>query len=335
MTTTTAIGYTSNMPASHPSSLVERSVKVPEPGPHDVVVDVHAVSVNPVDVKLRAGSPPGKFRVLGFDAAGTVRSVGAAVTLIHPGDDVFYAGSIDRPGTNQRIHVVDERIVGRKPSSLSFAEAAALPLTAITAWESLFDRLGLTSDSKGTLLVIGATGGVGSIMLELVEALLPHVSVIATASGKERAEWVRQLGAEHVVDHRNDLEKQVLDTVPGGVDWIFTAYSDGQLESYARMTKPFGQIVAIDDGPRDVSPLKSTCITWHWEFMFARPLHQTPDMVEQHHLLNRVADLVDDGQIHTTATNILTPISAENLRHAHELVESGRTLGKVVLDGWE
>lgn len=150
--------------------------------------------------------------MLGFDAAGTVRSVGAAVTLIHLGDDVFYAGSIDRPGTNQRIHVVDERIVGRKPSSLSFAEVAALPLTAITAWESLFDRLGLTSDSKGTLLVIGATGGVGSIMLELVEALLPHVSVIATASGKERAEWVRQLGAEHVVDHRNDLEKQVLDT---------------------------------------------------------------------------------------------------------------------------
>lgn len=304
-------------------------------GPHDLLVEVEAVSVNPVDVKLRASAPADGFKVLGFDAAGTVREVGSAVTLFAPGDEVLYAGSIDRPGTNQRLHVVDERITGRKPASLSFADAAALPLTAITAWETLFDRLRLTTDSTGTLLVIGATGGVGSIMLELAEALLPNVTVIATASDEERAAWVRGLGAEYTVNHRGDLVSEVQGIAPTGVDWLFTAHSEGQIETYAQIVAPFGHIVAIDDGPRDVFPLKGKSIAWHWELMFARPLQQTPDMIEQHQLLNQVADLIDQGRIRATTAQTLTPISADTMREAHALIESGRTIGKVVVHGWQ
>ena len=335
MTTTTAIGYEKNLPTTDPAALIEREIEVPELGPHDLLVAVEAVSVNPVDVKLRAGAPADGFTVLGFDAAGIVREVGSEVALFAPGDEVFYAGSIDRPGTNQRLHVVDERITGRKPATLSFADATALPLTAITAWEVLFDRLGLTRASTGTLLVIGATGGVGSIMLEFAETLLPHVTVIATASDEERAAWVRGLGAEHTVNHHKDLAAQVLETVPGGVDWVFTAHSEGQIETYARIVRPFGHIVAIDDGPRDVSPLKGKNIAWHWELMFTRPVQQTPDMIEQHRLLNTVANLVDQGCIRVTTTKVLTPISADTLRTAHEIVESGRTIGKVVIHGWK
>ena len=334
MTTTTAIGYQKNLPVTELEALISQEIDVPTLGPHDLLVEIKAVSVNPVDVKLRAGAPSGGFRTLGFDAAGTVREVGSAVTLFAAGDDVFYAGSIDRPGTNQRQHVVDERITGRKPAVLSFADAAALPLTAITAWEILFDRLRLSESSTGTLLVIGATGGVGSIMLQLAETLLPNVTVIATASDDDRAAWVRNLGAEHVVNHHEGLAEQVLAIAPDGVDWLFTARSEDQIKTYAQLIRPFGAVVAIDDGPRDVSPLKSKSITWHWELMFTRPLHQTPDMIKQHQLLNAVADLVDESRIHTTATVTLTPISTDSLRQAHELVESGHTAGKIVIHGW-
>jgi NADPH:quinone reductase len=332
--TTAAIGFHANLPITDPESLVERDVEIPSPGPHDLLVEVEAVSVNPVDVKVRAGAPSHGFRVLGFDAAGTVREIGEAVTLFRPGDEVFYAGSIDRPGTNQRLHLVDERITGAKPTTLSHADAASLPLTAITAWEALFDHLRLTPESTGTLLVIGATGGVGSVLLQLANALLPEVTVIATASDDERAQWVRDLGAEHVVDHHGDLRAQVLAINPDGVDWTFSAHSDGQMETYAQIVRPFGHIVAIDDGPRDVSPLKSKSIAWHWELMFTRPLHQTPDLIEQHRLLCRVADLVDDGHLRPTTTRTLTPISAATLREAHELVQAGRTVGKIVVHSW-
>ncbi len=336
MTTTTAIGYEKNLPATDPEALTAREVEVPALEPHDLLVEVEAVSVNPVDVKLRAGAPTGGFRVLGFDAAGVVREVGSAVTLFAPGDEVFYAGSIDRPGTNQRLHVVDERITGRKPATLSFADTASLPLTAITAWETLFDRLHLTETSTGTLLVIGATGGVGAIMLQLAEALLPNVTVIATASDAERAAWVQSLGAEHVVDHHGgDLAAQVLEISPDGADWVFTAHSDGQVETYAKIVRPFGHIVAIDDGPRDISPLKGRSISWHWELMFTRPLQQTPDLIEQHRLLNQVADLVDQGHLRATTTRTLTPITPTTMREAHTLVESGHTIGKIVLHDWQ
>ncbi len=333
--TTTAIGHRASLPVTDDKALLTEQVPVPEPGPHDLVVEVRGISVNPVDVKLRAGAAANGFRVLGYDAAGTVVRVGEAVTLFSPGDDVFYAGAIDRPGTNQRLHLVDERIVGRKPGSLSFADAASLPLTAITAWEALFDRLALTADSTGVLLIVGATGGVGSVMLQLAEALLPNVTVIATASDAERGAWVRGLGAEHTVNHNGDLAAQVLEIAPSGVNWVFTAYSHGQIPVYAKLTAPFGHIVAIDDGTSDVSPLKSKSIAWHWELMFTRSLYQTADMIEQHRLLDRVADLVDDGRVQATTAKTLRPINAENLRAAHQLVETTRTAGKIVLDGWE
>lgn len=335
MTKTYAIGYRENLPISDPNSLTAELIDVPALGPHDLLVEVQAVSVNPVDMKLRQGAPADGFKVLGFDAAGIVREIGPAVTLFQPGDEVYYAGSIDRPGTNQKLQLVDERIVGHKPKSLSFADAASLPLTAITAWETLFDRLELTRDTSGFLLVEGATGGVGSILLQLAEQLLPGVKVIATASSPDKADWVRGLGAEFVVDHKGDLAAQVLEIVPGGVDWVFTAHSEGQMETYAEIVKPFGTVVAIDDGLRDVSPLKWKSIGWLWELMFSRPVHQTPDMIEQHNLLDKVAEMVDNGQIRPTTTKVLTPINPENLRHAHQLIESNRTVGKIVLHAWE
>lgn len=333
-TTHTAIGYTHNLPATEPESLVARDVETPQPGPHDLLVDVRAVSVNPVDRKLRAGAPTDDFRVLGFDAAGTVRAVGDEVNLFAPGDDVFYAGTIDRPGTNQRFHLVDERIVGPKPASTSYADAASLPLTAITAWETLFDRFRLGEPSTGTLLVVGATGGVGSILLQLAEALLPGVRVIATASDDERRAWVRDLGAEDTVNHHGDLAAEVLDLAPGGVDWLFTAHSEGQIETYATIVRPFGEIVAIDDGPRDVEPLKPRSITWHWELMFTRPTQQTADMVEQHRMLTEISRLTDAGKVRPTTTDRLSPISPETLREAHERIENNRTVGKIVLHDW-
>lgn len=334
MTHTIAIGYEQNLPSADSDSLVEREVEVAPLGEHDLLVEVAAVSVNPVDVKVRTGAPSGGFRVLGFDAAGTVVAVGSAVTRFAEGDEVFYAGDIDRAGSNQRYQLVDERIVGPKPASLGFADAASLPLTAITAWESLFDRLRLDADSRGTLLVVGATGGVGSVLLQIAEALLPGVSVIATASDADRAEWVTGLGAEHVVNHRDELAAQVLAIAPGGVDWVFTAHSEGQVEVYAELLAPFGHVVAIDDGPRDITPLKLKSIAWHWERMFTRSMFQTADMGEQHALLGAVATLVDEGKLRATTTTVLSPISAATLRDAHARIEGGSTVGKIVIEGW-
>lgn len=332
-TTTSAIGYRANLPATDPDALVHDTIPVGELGPHDLLVDVQAVSVNPVDVKLRGAAPTQDLRVLGFDAAGTVVAVGDLVHLFSVGDEVYYAGALDRPGTNQRLHVVDERLVGRRPSRISMAEAAALPLVAITAWEALFDHLGLTPQSQGTLLVIGATGGVGSILVQLAHALLPQVRIIGSASGPARADQLKGLGVADVIDHRQDLSSQVRRIAPDGVSWLFTSYSDNQIQTYADIVKPLGHIVAIDDGPRDVAPLKAKAIAWHWEFMFARSLHRT-DMIAQHHLLNQVADLIDSGAVSPVIARVLSPISAETLRAAHEEVETGHVFGKVVLHHW-
>lgn len=336
MTTTNevrAIGQTAALPVTSARSLVPTTIPEPVPGPHDLLVEVRAVSVNPVDVKLRGGAEPdGGVRVLGFDASGTVRAVGDAVTLFAPGDDVFYAGSIDRPGSNAELQVVDERIVGRRPRTLSHTEAAALPLTAITAWESLFEKLRIGADATGTLLVVGGAGGVGSMAIQLARTLLPGVRVIATASRPASESWVRDLGAHDVVDHHADLAAQVLEVAPDGIEWILTTNSAGQLPVYERVLRPFGEIVAIDDPEQvDVVALKSKALSWHWEFMFARSLHQATDMHRQHELLDTVADLVDAGRVRHTATTVLRPISAETLREAHALVESGRVIGKVVV----
>lgn len=314
-------------------SLVDEIVPVAAPTGHDVLIRVEAVSVNPVDVKVRGGGPASPAgRILGFDGAGTVVAVGPETTLFSPGDDVWWAGALTRPGSNAEFQLVDERIVGRKPTTLEWADAAALPLTAITAWETLFDRLALTPESTGTLLIAGATGGVGSIMLQLVRAVLPHVHTIATASRPAGDSWVRSLGADAVVNHRSDLAAQVLEIAPDGIDWVFTGHSRGQVEAYASIVKPFGHIVAIDDEKdQDLSVLKPKSIAWHWELMFTRSLFSTPDMIEQHLLLDQLADLVDAGHVMTTATTRLTGIDAATLREAHGLVEAGTIIGKVVI----
>ncbi|OLT55123.1 zinc-binding alcohol dehydrogenase family protein [Cellulosimicrobium sp. CUA-896] len=329
-----AIGYTASRPADDPAALVERAVPRPHVGPHDLLVEVRAVSVNPVDVKQRAHAGAHGFRVLGYDAAGVVTAKGEAVTLFDVGDHVYYAGALDRPGTNSQLHAVDERIVGRKPASLGWADAAALPLTTLTAYEALFHKLRLTATSAGTLLVVGAAGGVGSIMIQLAKVLAPGVRVIGTASRPESQAWVTSLGADAVVDHHGDLAANVLSAAPDGVDWIFTAASakPGAVEAYVRIAKPFGQVVAIDDPHHlDVVSLKSKALSWHWEFMFARSMHHAADMIEQHRILDHVAELVDEGLVRTTATERLSPLDPEHLLAAHRIVESGRSIGKVVV----
>lgn len=328
-----AVAYTRSLPIDDPASLTDVVVDVPNVRPRDILVDVRAVSVNPVDVKVRAGNDPhGEPKVLGFDAAGVVRAVGADVSLFTPGDEVYYAGDLGRPGTDSELHAVDERIVAKKPTTLDFAEAAALPLTAITAWEGLFDKLRITAESTGTLLMVGATGGVGSLVLQFLRVLAPRVRVIATAADEDAEKWVRSLGAAEVVNHRRDLRGDVRRVAPDGIDYVFTAHSSGQVEIYADLLTPFGQIVAIDDPETlDVLPLKTKAISWHWEFMFARPMHDASDLVRQHELLTRVAELVDAGAVRTTVTTVLSPIDAEQLREAHRLVETGHVRGKVVV----
>lgn len=329
-----AIAYRKSLPIDDASSLLDVEMAVPEPGPHDLLVQVEAVSVNPVDVKVRAGiDPGGELKVLGYDAAGTVVAVGAGVSLFAVGDEVYYAGSIARPGTNAQFHLVDERITGPKPANLSFAEAAALPLTTITAWETLFERLGLTEDSTGALLVMAAAGGVGSVLVQLA-ATLTGLSVIGTASRPESQQWARKLGAHHVVDHHGGLADHVLAVAPEGVDYVFMPYSAGNIDALAKIVRPYGHIVAIDEPPGlDLLPLKAKSVAWHWEFMFTRPLFLPADTA-QHDLLEQVARLVDDGTVRTTMTTQLGPISAETLREAHRRVESGSTTGKIVVAGF-
>jgi len=315
-----------------PDSLVDATIPAPgEPTGHDLLVDVRAVSVNPVDVKRRAAGSGGQDRVLGWDAAGTVVAVGDEVTLFRRGDEVFYAGSIDRPGSYARRQLVDERIVGHKPAGLDFAHAAALPLTSLTAWEALFDKLRLNDESTGSMLVLGAAGGVGSILIQLVKALT-GVRVLATASRPESREWVASLGADVILDHHApDFDQQVLDAAPGGVDYVFTAQSRGRIPFFTKVVRPFGQIVAIDDErDLDLFALKDKAISWHWELMFARPRHNW-DLIAQHRTLERIAELVESGRIRSTSTRTLSPVNAANLREAHRIIESGRAVGKIVV----
>ncbi|MFD0783669.1 zinc-binding alcohol dehydrogenase family protein [Micromonospora azadirachtae] len=328
-----AVGYRRSLPITDPESLTDAEIPVPTPGPHDLLVRVEAVSVNPVDVKVRAGNDPGgELKVLGYDAAGVVVAVGERVGRFAVGDEVWYAGSIGRPGTNAQFHTVDERVVGHKPKTLDFAEAAALPLTTITAWETLFDRFRLAKGATGTLLVVGGAGGVGSMAVQLARALT-DLTVIGTASRPESRQWVSELGAHHVVDH-HDLVDSVRAVAPDGVDYLISAFTAGNVERYAEIVRPGGQITAIDDPEElDVLPLKAKSIAWHWEFMFTRPLFLPTDP-GQHELLEEVARLVEAGSLRTTLTRRLGPINAENLRRAHELVETYATIGKVVVAGF-
>jgi zinc-binding alcohol dehydrogenase family protein len=335
-----AVALRQYLPSKDPNSLLDVELPAPTPGPRDLVVRVHAVSVNPVDVKVRAPKPKVESapRVLGWDAAGVVESVGSDVTLFRPGDEVFYAGDIKRTGSNQERQCVDERLVGRKPTTLSFAEAAALPLTSITAYEALFEHLGFCPEggSKGKkLLVIGGAGGVGSVAIQL--AKLASVEVIATASRSDSRAWVKQLGADAVIDHTQDLRQELDAAGIGEVDAVAIFNdTDHHFAALPRLVRPFGRVVSIVETskPVDLGALMSKSISFSWELMFTRSMYQTPDMVEQHRLLNRVADWVDAGQLQTTLTKTLSPISAETMREAHSLIESGRTIGKIAISGW-
>ena len=329
-----AVGSRGPRPADDPESLIDFETLVPEPGEHDIRVRVEAVSANPVDTKRRsAATPEGDEPVVfGYDASGIVDAVGGAVTLFQPGDEVYYAGSVVRSGTNADFHLVDERIAAKKPASLSHAEAAALPLTTLTAWESLFDKLGATAETEGDLLIVGAAGGVGSMLIQLATQLT-RLRVIATASRPETTEWVRSLGAHEVVDHHGDLAAQVRELAPDGVRFVFSPSTPGRLATYSELLATYGELVVIDGtGPDDdINVLKPKAQSLHWESMFTRSTFDAPDLVRQHEILARVAELVDAGTLRTTLTETVTGIDAATLRAAHTRLESGSTIGKLVL----
>lgn len=333
-----AIAYTQHgLPIDHPDALVEVDLPIPTPGPHDLLVAVRAVAVNPVDTKVRANFPTEGPRVLGWDAVGKVTEVGSAVTRFRPGDDVYYAGSLVRPGNHAQYSLVDERIAGRKPATLSDAEAAALPLTALTAWELLFDRLGVAEGGGAGqhLLVVGAAGGVGSILVQLARRLT-QLTVIGTASRPETREWVQQLGAHHVADHRQPLAQELASLGIRHAEYIASlTHTDTHYAQLVEALAPQGKLGVIDDpATLDAMPLKRKAASLHWEFMFARPMFDTPDLARQHEILNRVADLVERGVVRTTLGEHYGTISAANMRRAHAMLESHRTLGKIVMEGF-
>ena len=335
-----AVAYQIPGPIDREDALQDVELETPTAAGRDLLVRVHAVSVNPVDVKVRSAMAPegGEWRVLGFDAAGVVEAVGPDVRDFKPGAAVYYAGSIARPGTNSEFHLVDERIVGRKPASLSDAAAAALPLTAITAWEMLFDRLDVKNpppQGGDVILVIGGAGGVGSITIQLLRALT-DLTVIATASRPETRDWVRECGAHHVVDHRRPLVPQVEALGLGAPGFVFsTTHTDAHLPAIIELIAPQGRFGLIDDPELlDGKPFKQKAVSLHWEFMFTRPVFETPDMGEQGRLLNEVAALVDAGRIRSTATEVAGKIDAATLRAVHAQIETHTARGKIVLEGF-
>jgi zinc-binding alcohol dehydrogenase family protein len=335
-----AVGYKKSLPIEDQDALIDFETAKPEPGGRDIRVAVKAISANPVDYKVRkrAAPPEGETKILGYDAAGVVDAVGPDVTLFKPGDEVFYAGSILRQGTNSEFHLVDERIVGNKPKSLSFAQAAALPLTSITAWELLFDRLGAVpgkSVDPRTLLITGGAGGVGSILIQLARRLT-GLTVLATATRPESQKWCLDLGAHAVIDHGKPLKEQIekLKLPPVALVASLT-FTEQHYKAIADVMAPQGKFGLIDDPPEfAMSAFKGKAISVHWESMFTRSSFQTADMIAQHHLLNDVADLIDKGVLRTTLDQTFGTINAANLKRAHALLESGKSRGKIVLEEW-
>ena len=336
-----AIGFYRSLPLADPESLIDLELEKPTPKGRDILVRVNAISVNPVDVKVRASGSQAEHspHVIGWDAAGIVEAVGSDCAFFQPGDQVYYAGDITRPGTNSEYHLVDERIVGHKPARLDFAEAAALPLTTITAWEGMFDRMGIVPQPGGnqgkSILIIGAAGGVGSIATQL--ARWAGLTVIGTASRPESQQWIRQHGGDHVVDYRQSFIDQLTSLGFESVDYVFCLNSkdlDKRWNDIVQLIAPQGKICNIDELDKKINldALKTKSVTYVWELMYTRSLYQTADIIEQHLLLDRVASLIDAGQIQSTLTRQITPISATNLRKAHELVEKGTMIGKVVLE---
>lgn len=335
-----AVGYKKSLPIEDQDALIDFETAKQDPRGRDIRVAVKAISANPVDYKVRkrAAPPEGETKILGYDAAGVVDAVGPEVTLFKPGDEVFYAGSILRQGTNSEFHLVDERIVGNKPKSLSFAQGAALPLTSITAWELLFDRLGAVpgkSVDPRTLLITGGAGGVGSILIQLARRLT-GLTVVATATRPESQKWCLDLGAHAVIDHGKPMKEQIekLKLPPVALVASLT-FTDQHYKSIAEFMAPQGRFGLIDDPPEfTMSTFKGKAISVHWESMFTRSSFQTPDMIAQHHLLNDVADLIDKGVLRTTLDQTFGTINAANLKRAHALLESGKSRGKIVLEGW-
>lgn len=340
-----AVGYIKSLPINDPDSLTDIELPQPIATGHDLLVKVKAIAVNPVDYKIRQNVSPaeGDYKVLGWDAVGEVVATGEAVTQFQPGDVVYYAGDLNRQGSNAEYQLVDERLVGNKPKSLSDTEAAALPLTTITAWEMLFEHLSIqqqspdsTEKSDEVILVVGAAGGVGSILLQLAKAIT-GATLIATASRESSQAWVKKLGADHVVDHTKPLQPQIEALGIGQVSHVASLNStDSYFESYTELLAPFGKIAMIDDPnkPLDVMKLKPKSQSLHIEFMFARSMFKAADMNEQSRLLNRVSDLVDQGYIQTTVGKNLGTINADNLKAAHEELESRRSIGKIVMQGF-
>jgi NADPH2:quinone reductase len=334
-----AVGYQESLPIEAAAALVDIDLPKPEPKGRDLLVEVRAISVNPVDTKVRRRAKPeaGNWKVLGYDAVGTVVATGPDATLFKPGDAVFYAGDITRQGTDAEFHLVDERIVGHKPASLDWAQTAALPLTAITAWETLFDRLDVRTPVPGAsaILIIGGAGGVSSIAIQLARQLT-GLTVIATASRPETRSWVQELGAHHVIDHGKPLAEQVAALGIPAPGFVFsTTNTDKHLAEVIKLIAPQGRFALIDDpASLDVVAFKGKCVSVHWELMFTRSMFHTADMDEQGKLLNEVAKLIDAGTLRTTLGENFGPINAANLKRAHALIESGRARGKVVLEGF-
>jgi zinc-binding alcohol dehydrogenase family protein len=335
-----AVAYRTNLAIDAAESLLDIDLPEPVAAGRDLLVEVKAVSVNPVDTKIRKNRTPaeGQAQILGWDASGIVKAVGPDVTLFKPGDKVWYAGSIVRAGTNSEFHLVDERIVGHMPASLGFGEAAALPLTAITAWELLFERLEVSRD-KGlqgkSLLVIGAAGGVGSIMVQLARQLT-GLTVIGTASRPDTTDWIKELGAHHVIDHTKPLAEEIKRLGLPPVDYVASLnQTDTHYAQIVELIAPQGKLALIDDPAEfDVRKLKTKSISLHWELMFTRSMFETDDMQKQHDLLNDVAALVDQGVLKTTLAEHYGKIDAANLKRAHAMIESHKAKGKIVLEGF-
>ncbi len=336
-----AIGYKKAGPISQAGLLLECELDIPVCGPRDLLVEVKGLSMNPVDTKVRTRAGGDEainngVKVLGYDAAGIVKAVGSEVSLFNVGDTVFYAGDVTRPGTNAEFHVVDERIVGKKPNSLDFAESASLPLTSITAWEILFDSFAIKEGSgrNESILIIGGAGGVGSILIQLAKQLT-NLTIITTASRPDTIEWVKKMGADHVINHRRPLAEQVqaLGFTPRYVASL-TA-TDQHFDNIVELIKPRGHIALIDD-PQDlnINAIKPKALSFSWEFMFTRSMFHTEDMIKQHELLERVSALVDEGKIISTATHNAGQINAGMLTQLHQLQESGSVIGKNVFEGF-
>ncbi|SPL62437.1 zinc-binding alcohol dehydrogenase family protein [Ochrobactrum soli] len=333
-----AIGYYASTPGN---ALLDLDVPPPEARPNDVIVRVKAVSINPADHKIRERVTPegNSFKILGFDASGIVESVGSAASLFKPGDEVFYAGDMTRDGTNAELHAVDERVVGFKPKSLDWAQAAAMPLTSLAAWEVLFDRLKVpygNMSQSGTLLIINGAGGVGSILIQIA-SLLTGLKVVATASRPETVDWVKQMGAHHVIDHHRPFRPQLEALGIGQVEYVVgLTGTDKHLPQIYDVIAPQGHVGVVDDSPSfDIASFQMKAVSFSWELMFVRPMFATSDILQQHKILNQVSRLVDGGLLKSTMTSFLGPINAANLTKVYELSGSGKSIGKTVLEGFE